>query len=57
MKTSFITLTDLWYNGKYIEVGDIIRAEQWNSRKVAEFCLYFVKYVGLKEFEVLHKFL
>jgi hypothetical protein len=57
MNTSFITLTDLWHNGKYVEVGDIIRAEQWNAGKVAEFCLYFVKYVGLKEFEVLYKFL
>ena len=57
MNTEFIVLTDLWSNGKYIEVGDIIRAESWTSSRVAEFCLYFVKYMGLREFELLHKFL
>ena len=57
MNTEFIVLTDLWSNGKYIEVGDIIRAESWPASRVAEFCLYFVKYLGLREFEFLYKFL
>jgi hypothetical protein len=57
MHTKFIVLTDLWSNGKYIEVGDIIRAESWKPSRIAEFCLYFVKYMGLREFELLHKFL
>jgi hypothetical protein len=57
MNTKFIVLTDLWSNGKYIEVGDIIRAENWQPSRIAEFCLYFVKYMGLREFELLHKFL
>lgn len=57
MNTEFIVLTDLWSNGKYIEVGDIIRAENWSASRIAEFCLYFVKYLGLREFELLHKFL
>jgi len=57
MNTKFIVLTDLWSNGKYNEVGDIIRAENWKPSQIAEFCLYFVKYMGLREFEILHKFL
>lgn len=57
MNTEFIVLTDLWSNGKYTEVGDIIRAEDWKAARIAEFCLYFVKYLGLREFELLYKFL
>jgi hypothetical protein len=57
MKTEYIKLTDLWYDGKYLEVGNVIREENWKPNEIAEFCLYFVKYVGLKEFELLHKFL
>ena len=57
MNTEFIVLTDLWSNGKYNEVGDIIRAESWQPSRVAEFCLYFVKYMGIREFEILYKFL
>lgn len=57
MNTKFIVLTDLWSNGKYTEVGDIIRAEDWKAARIAEFCLYFVKYLGLREFELLYKFL
>ena len=57
MKTEHIKLTDLWYQGEYLKVGNIIKEENWSSSEVAEFCLYFVKYVGLKEFELLYKFL
>jgi len=57
MKTEYITLTDLWFDGKYLEVGQIVKKEKWEADRVAEFCLYFVKHVGLKDFEVLHKFL
>lgn len=57
MKTDYIELTDLWHKGKYLEVGKIINEEQWSPFRVAEFCLYFVKYMGLREFELLHKFL
>lgn len=57
MNTEFIVLTDLWSNGKYNEVGDIIRAENWQPSRVAEFCFYFSKHLGLREFELLHKFL
>lgn len=57
MKTEYIALTDLWHQGKYLEVGEIINEENWSPVRVAEFCLYFVKYMGLREFELLHKFL
>jgi len=57
MKTEYITLTDLRFDGKYLEVGQIVKKEKWEADRVAEFCLYFVKHVGLKDFEVLHKFL
>jgi len=57
MKTEHIQLTDLWHKGEYLKVGKIIKEENWSSSEVAEFCLYFVKYVGLKEFELLYKFL
>ncbi len=57
MNTEYIVLTDLWHEGKYLEVGKIINKEQWSPVRVAEFCLYFVKYMGLREFELLHKFL
>ena len=55
--TEYITLTDLWYNGKYNEVGEIIRAESWSASRLAEFCFYFAKHLGLRELEILHKFL
>lgn len=57
MSTEYINLTDLWYDGKYNEVGDIIRNEDWSASQIAEFCFYFAKHLGLKELEILHKFL
>ena len=57
MKTEYIKLTDLWNNGQYLEVGDIIRSEKWSASRVAEFCAYFVKYVGLSDLNTLHRFI
>ncbi len=57
MKTEYIKLTDLWNNGQYLEVGDIIRSEEWSASRVAEFCAYFVKYVGLSDLNTLHRFI
>jgi len=57
MKTEFLTLTELWQEGDYVEVGDIIFSEDWSHSRLAEFCLYFCKYLGLREFELLYKFL
>lgn len=56
-KTDFITLTELWQDGDYFEVGEIIFAEGWSHSRVAEFCLYFSKYIGINEFQLLYKFL
>lgn len=55
--TEFINLTELWRNGNYLKVGQIIQRERWSSERVAEFCAYFCKYNGTKQLEVLYKFL
>jgi len=57
MNTKYIKLTDLWNDGNYAEVGEIINAENWSHSRVAEFCAYFAKYVGLNELALLYKFL
>ena len=57
MNTDYIKLTDLWFEREYAEVGHIIKEENWSHARVAEFCSYFAKYVGLKELHVLYKFL
>ena len=55
--TEFIILTDLWADGEYNEVGEIIRTEEWSPSRVAEFCAYFMKYAGTSQLEILHKFI
>lgn len=55
--TEYIKLTDLWSDGQYGKVGDIIQEESWSASQVAEFCFYFAKHLGLKELEILYKFL
>ena len=55
--TEFIELTELWSNNKYYEVGRIIKEENWDQSRVAKFCSYFAKYIGLKELNILYKFL
>ena len=57
MKTTHIKLTDLWYEGEYLKIGKIIIDENWSPSEVAEFCLYFAKYVGLNDLELLCKLL
>ena len=57
MNTKYITLTELWNERKFAEVGEIINKENWSHAHVAEFCSYFAKYVGLRDLEVLYKFL
>jgi hypothetical protein len=57
MNTEYIKLTDLWNDGQYLEVGNIINNEQWNPTEVAKFCAYFTKYLGVNQLNVLHKFL
>ena len=57
MNTEYITLTELWKDGQYLQVGDTIRNERWSAHRVAEFCAYFVKYVGLNDLNSLHRFI
>lgn len=55
--TKFIQLTDLWQDGKFIEVGNIINREGWSPSRVAEFCVYVYKYLGTNQLDILYKFL
>jgi hypothetical protein len=55
--TEYITLTELWQDGDFNEVGSIITSENWNPRRVSEFCSYFCKYLGTTQLELVHKFL
>ena len=57
MNTEYIKLTDLWNDGDYAELGYIIKEENWNASRIAEFCSYFAKYCGTRELELLYKFL
>ena len=57
MKTEFIVLTELWHDCKYNEIGAIINSENWSASRVAEFCAYFMKYIGTESLGVLYKFL
>tara|TARA_Y100001938_G_scaffold149975_1_gene238995 strand:+ start:1553 stop:1729 length:177 start_codon:yes stop_codon:yes gene_type:complete len=55
--TEFIKVTEMWQDGKYIEVGDLINKEEWDSSKVAEFCAYLNKYLGSRQLDIFYKFL
>lgn len=55
--TKYIKLTELWRDGKYGEVGNIINKENWNPAEVAEFCCYFNRYLGSNQLGILYKFL
>jgi len=55
--TEFLELTELWQDGDYHGVGSIINKESWKPARVAEFCAYVAKYLGLNQLEVLYKFL
>jgi len=44
MKTEYIELTEMWNQGNYTQVGDVMRKEQWEIHRVAEFCSYFAIY-------------
>jgi hypothetical protein len=55
--TEFIQLTEMWQDGLYNEVGNVINNENWSRARVAEFCYYFNKYIGGGQAELLHKFI
>ncbi len=56
-KTDYIELTELWHEGQYLQVGDAIRNENWSHSRVADFCAYFAKHIGLSQLPTLAKFL
>ena len=55
--TDFITLTEMWHDQKYLELGDVMHRERWSPARVAEFCAYFCKYVGTEPLKTLYKFI
>ena len=55
--TEYIKLTEMWQDGHYLEVADAIASEDWDYATFAEFCGYFIKYLGLKEFSVFQRVL
>ena len=57
MKTEYIQFTEMWNKGDYTQVGDVMRKERWEMHRIAEFCSYFAKYVGLNQLNILYKFL
>lgn len=57
MKTDYLTLTELWQDCEYIQVGKIINREEWKPSEVAKFCSYFNKYLGTNQLNILYKFL
>jgi hypothetical protein len=57
MNTTNIKLTEMWQNGDYFEVGEVINNEDWTTSEVAEFCAYFAKYLGVNQLNLLYKFL
>ena len=57
MNTDYIKLTDLWSDGRYTELGNIMQEEQWSAGEVAKFCAYFAKYMGVNQLNILYKFM
>ena len=55
--SEFIRLTELWQDGEYVKVGNIINDENWPSSRVAEFCAYIAKYLGTQQLDIFYKFL
>ena len=55
--TDYIELTELWHEREYLQVGDTIRYEEWSPNRVAEFCAYFVKNIGVNQLNILHRFI
>ncbi len=57
MNYTNIELTDLWFEGEYEQVAEIIRDSKdfLEKDRLIDFCLYFDKYVGRRELKVLQK--
>lgn len=52
-----ITLTEMWQDHRYLQVGEHIKNAGWTAREFMEFATYFCKYLGTKQLEILHKFI
>ena len=53
--TEFITLTEMWQDGKYLEVTELIADEDWPHDELARFCGYMAKHLGLNELNVFSR--
>ena len=53
----FPTLTELWRDGKYIEVANIVAhtAPFSNRANLIDFCVYLHKYLGSNDLQILQK--
>lgn len=56
-KTDFITLTEMWRDCNFQQVADCIHKEAWDPSRLAEFIVYFRKYLGEEQARVLYKLL
>lgn len=54
-ETEFITLTEMWQDGKYLEVTEVIADEDWSHGRLVRFCDYMAKYLGIKELNVFSR--
>ncbi len=55
--SEFLNLTEMWQDGDYFEVGEVIANEDWGQARVAEFCNYFARHLGVNQLSLLYKFL
>ena len=53
--TEFINLTEMWQDGKYLEVTELIADEDWSHGTLIRFCDYMAKHLGLNELNVLSR--
>ena len=53
----FLQLTERWQDGQYAQVADYIRHDIVfsNRANLIDFCIYFDKYVGKEELNILQK--
>jgi hypothetical protein len=55
--TSFMMMTEMWRDHKYLQIGETIKNERWSAERIVEFCGYFSKHVGATSLQQLYKFI
>jgi hypothetical protein len=55
--SEFVNLTEMWQDGYYLKVGELIANEKWGHCRLAEFCSYVAKHLGVNQLNLLYKFL